>query len=86
MTTNEPVYRPKRLAWEEICHGVFVAHTIFGSITVAHGGVHPSAVEWSICVNGKCLDNNWNDAEAAIAAVESWHRERMLCGLEEVVR
>jgi hypothetical protein len=70
------------LVWTKICHGVYVAHTIFGSVTVAWHEIMHSG--WLVYCEGKCMDETHATLEAAQRAAEQWYRERLLPALVRV--
>lgn len=76
---NQPVYRPKRLAWEQRGH-VWIARTSFGELEVAEY----ARGWWRFSEPRKCKDANLRSLEAAQAAAQSWYDARMIEWLEEV--
>ncbi len=87
MTTDEPVYRIKRLVWErDEATGWLGAHTVFGYVRIMRSSMsHNPSIDWRAYCNGDLIRPVKSESEqAAQLAAQAWHDERMLLGLEVV--
>jgi|GEM_PF-6679784 len=87
MITTEPVYRPKPLEWERV-GGRYRAIILDGYLEISMYCAKDCKQRWALwrARSSTPIADNLLTRDAAEAFAESWHRDRLLGGLEEVVR
>lgn len=76
-------YTIKPLEWRKVSEGYFAAMSIFGSIYASSGIQLDGSLLWWPWINTSLISESpFGTREAAQAAAEAWHRERIEAALE----
>jgi len=87
MTTpqRDPVYVIAPLKWEEVFkRTLYSAKTVFGTLVVVLHHPSYSPFGWCLELGTETLGKNFDTLEAAQAAADHWHRERLMPALVRV--